>query len=147
MMKNNPQSSANDSAVLGAWRQLSDDYLRDVEAGRVSALSKEDLAFEAGYLSALVVIGVEQAKAYRHPDARALQDAAATLQWPAETMNLAVGFLEQRYTRLRDGGQADALLAWAHSVRNAASDGEGLLPLTAVQHDAIVKAEPKGATR
>ncbi|MDR3453165.1 MAG: hypothetical protein P4L96_10230 [Rhodoferax sp.] len=128
---------------MDGWRQLSDDYFRDADRGQVSSLSKEDLAFEAGYLSALVVLGVEQSRIYLHPDPRALQDAAEKLRWPTETMDLAIRSLAQRYESNRDGAQADALLAWARTVQDAASEGEGFLPLTKAQHDAIAEAEPK----
>ena len=59
MTKSSSPSPTDESTVLDGWRQLSDDYFRDADQGHVSALSKEDVAFEAGYLSALVVIGVE----------------------------------------------------------------------------------------
>lgn len=121
MTNNKPQNSSDDSAVLGVWRQLSQDYLRDAEGGQVSALSKEDLAFEAGYLFALTVLGVHQAKKYSHPGTKTLQAAASKLGWPLDAMNVATDFLHQRYEPNRDGSRAVALLGWAHRMQAAAS--------------------------
>ena len=59
-------------------------------------------------------------------------------------MDIATSFLAHRYESNRDGTRADALLAWAHRMRHAACDGEGFLPLTRAQHEALAKAEPKG---
>ena len=106
-MRHNPQGSADDSAILDGWRQLSEDYFRDADRGQISSLSREDVAFEAGYLSALAVLGVEQAKGYQHPDPRALQDTAKKLEWPNAAMDIAIRFLAQRYESNRDGTQAD----------------------------------------
>lgn len=121
MIAENPLDLSTDHRILKGWRQLAEDFLRDAMRTGTSALSREDLAFEAGYLWALRVLGVEQAKGYQHPDPQALKDAAEKLGWPDGAMELALRFLVERYEPGRDGAQADELLRWARRMQDAAS--------------------------
>lgn len=110
------------ASVRHGWLLVAGDLLRDALRGTLSASSREDCAFDAGYLYALAAIGVEAAQAVAHPHPDALLAAARALGWPNKAMDPAISHLKRRYSPRRDGSKAEPLLRWAFQMQKAAAD-------------------------
>lgn len=95
---------------LQGRRTLADSFMRDALREATPWRSRADLAFEAVYLYALMVLG-DEADDFEHPDARVLKAAAEKLDMTAEQIGPAVKYLENRYDpAIPDDGSAYRVL-------------------------------------
>ena len=84
--------------------------IRDAQREATPWRSRADMAFEAVYLYALMVLG-EQADDFEHPDPQVLIAAAQKLNMTAEEIGPAVEYLEHRYDpAMPDNGSAYRVL-------------------------------------
>ncbi len=100
--------------------QISENYLNDAAHNEMSARSREDCAFNAGYLFALEAIPSSFTGKLEHPSDLVITVAARYLCLDMAVMAPALTFIREQYSLGRDGSQVDALMAWALLMKKAA---------------------------
>ena len=101
--------------------QIAENFLQDAVNNEMSLRSREDCAFNAGYLCALEAIPSSFSERLEHPSRLALRAAARCLGLDMAVMEPALTFIREQYSPTRDGRNVEALLAWALLMKKAVS--------------------------
>lgn len=101
--------------------QIAENFLHDAVHNEMSARSREDCAFNAGYLFALEAVPATFTEKLEHPSRFAVRAAARCLGLNMKVMEPAFKFIREQYSLRRDGSQVDALLAWALLMKKSVS--------------------------
>lgn len=101
--------------------EIAENFLHDAINNEMSPRSREDCAFNAGYLFALEAVPASFTEKLEHPSRFAVRAAARCLGLRMTVMEPAFSFIREQYSPARDGSQADALMAWAQLMKNAVS--------------------------
>jgi len=93
--------------------QIAEDFLYDAVNNEMSPRSREDCAFNAGYLFALEAIPSSFTGKLEHPNDLVITVAARYLCLEMAVMAPAFTFIREQHSLERDGRNVDTLLAWA----------------------------------
>lgn len=112
--------------VVDAWRTRCALAMRDAVRSEISPLARAGALWDAGYISALLILGPDAASQYEHPTEDVLEAVRARLNWPHSRIHWGRWFLQNKYAM---GGfrvyEQDRvrwnLLKWAVFMRAAAS--------------------------
>ena len=99
--------------------QIAENFLHDAVHYEMSPRSREDCAFNAGYLFALEAVPASFTEKQQHPCPRVIKAAARCLGLDIAVMKPALTFIREQYSLERDGHNVDALLAWALLMKKA----------------------------
>ena len=99
--------------------RMAEGFLRDAMREQNSTATREDCAFDAGYMFALEVVPAGVINTVDHPNHEVLSAAARCLALDAAAMSSASNFIDQRYAPGRDDRHLEALHAWALLMKNA----------------------------
>ena len=99
--------------------QIAEDFLHDATNNEMSPRSREDCAFNAGYLFALQAIPSSFTGKLEHPNDLVITVAARFLCLDMAVMTPALTFIREQYLLERDGHNVDALLTWALLMKKA----------------------------
>ena len=101
--------------------QIAEDFLHDAINNEMSPRSREDCAFNAGYLFALEAVPASFTEKQQHPCPRVIKAAARCLGLDIAVMEPALTFIREQYSLGRDGIEVEALMAWALLMKKAVS--------------------------
>ncbi|ABM39900.1 hypothetical protein [Polaromonas naphthalenivorans] len=101
--------------------QIAENFLHDAVNNEMSPQSREDCAFNAGYLFALEAIPSSFTGKLEHPNVLVITVAARYLCLDMAVMEPAFKFIREQYSLGRDGRNVDALMAWALLMKKAVS--------------------------
>lgn len=101
--------------------EIAENFLHDAVHNEMSARSREDCAFNAGYLFALEAVPASFTEKLEHPGRLAIRAAARCLCLNMKVMEPAFKFIPEQYSPARDCSHIEALLAWALLMKNAVS--------------------------
>ena len=101
--------------------QIAENFLHDVAKNEMSPQSREDFAFNAGYLFALEAVPASLTEKLEHPSRFALSAAARYLGLNVTVIEPALTFIQIQYSPARDGRNVQALLDWALVMKKAVS--------------------------
>lgn len=93
--------------------QIAENLLKDAVSNKLSPMSREDCAFNAGYLFALEAIPSSFTGKLEHPSHLVITVAARNLGLDMSAMEPALNFIQMQYSPGRDGRNTEALMAWA----------------------------------
>jgi hypothetical protein len=99
--------------------QIAENFFNDAFNNEMSARSREDCAFNAGYLFALEAVPASFVEKQQHPCQRVVRAAARCLALDVAVMESALNFIREQYSPGRDGHHVEALLAWALAMKKA----------------------------
>ena len=99
--------------------EIAENFLHDAVHGEMSPRSREDCAFNAGYLYALEAIPSSFTGKLEHPNDFVITVAARYLCLDIAVMEPAMTFIREQYSLERDGIAVEALLAWALLMKKA----------------------------
>lgn len=101
--------------------QIAENFLDDAVNNEMSPRSREDCAFNAGYLFALEAIPSSFTGKLEHPSDLVITVAARYLCLDMAVMEPALTFIQMQHSPARDGLNVEALLAWALLMKKAVS--------------------------
>ena len=101
--------------------QIAENFLYDAVNNEMSSRSREDVAFNAGYLFALEALPASFTEKQQHQCPRFIRAAARCLCLEIAVMEPALTFIREQYSLERDGIEVEALLTWALLIKMAAS--------------------------
>ena len=101
---------------------MAEDFPHDATNHEMSSRSREDCAFNAGYLFALEVIPSSFTGKLEHPNDLVITVAARYLRLDRGVMEPALTFIREQYSLERDGHNVDALLTWALLMKRRSSN-------------------------
>lgn len=112
--------------ILDRWRSLVAVSFKDASRKENSPLTRASASWEAGYVSALIILGLDAAKAYQHPSEQVFHDVQAKLNWSSTNLFPGVWFLENKYemagtTTEEQETIAEQMDRWARQLWRAAS--------------------------
>ena len=99
--------------------EIAENFLHDAVHNEMSPRSREDCAFNAGYLFALEAIPSSFTGKLEHPNDLVITVAARYLRLDMDVMEPALTFIREQYSLERDGSQVEALLTWALLMNKA----------------------------
>ena len=99
--------------------EIAENFLHDAINNDMSPRSREDCAFNAGYLFALEAIPSSFNGKLEHPNDFVITVAARYLCLDIAVMEPAMTFIREQYSLERDGIAVEALLAWALLMKKA----------------------------
>ena len=99
--------------------EIAENFLHDAINNDMSPRSREDCAFNAGYLFALEAIPSSFTGKLEHPNDFVITVAARYLCLDIAVMAPAMTFIREQYSLERDGIAVEALLAWALLMKKA----------------------------
>lgn len=99
--------------------EMAESFLHDAVHHEMSPRSREDCAFNAGYLFALEAVPASFTEKLEHPSRFVVRAAARCLDLRMTFMEPAFLFIREQYSPTRNGNQADALMAWALLMKKA----------------------------
>ena len=99
--------------------EIAENFLHDAINNDMSPRSREDCAFNAGYLFALEAIPSSFTGKLEHPNDLVITVAARYLCLDIAVMEPAMTFIREQYSLERDGIAVEALLAWALLMKKA----------------------------
>lgn len=99
--------------------KIADKFLHDAVHNEMSPRSREDCAFNTGYLFALEAVPASFTDKQQHPCPKVIKAAARCLGLDIAVMAPALTFIREQYLLERDGHNVDALLAWAQLMKKA----------------------------
>ena len=99
--------------------EIAENFLHDAVNNEMSPRSREDCAFNAGYLFALEVVPASFTEKQQHPCPRVIKAAARCLSLDIAVMEPALTFIREQYSLERDSHNVDALLTWALLMKKA----------------------------
>lgn len=99
--------------------EIAENYLYDAVNNEMSSRSREDVAFNAGYLFVLEAIPSGFTGKLEHPNDLVITVAARYLRVDIAVMEPALTFIRKQYSLERDGSQVEALMAWALLMKKA----------------------------
>ena len=99
--------------------EIAENFLHDAINNDMSPRSREDCAFNAGYLFALEAIPSSFTGKLEHPNDFVITVAARYLCLDIAVMEPAMTFIREQYSLERDGIAVEALLAWALLMKKA----------------------------
>jgi len=99
--------------------EIAENFLHDAINNEMSPRSREDCAFNAGYLFALEAIHSSFTGKLEHPNDLVITVAARYLCVDIAVMEPALTFIREQYSLERDGIEVEALLAWALLMKKA----------------------------
>ena len=99
--------------------EIAENFLHDAINNDMSPRSREDCAFNAGYLFALEAIPSSFTGKLEHPKNFVITVAARYLCLDIAVMEPAMTFIREQYSLERDGIAVEALLAWALLMKKA----------------------------
>ena len=99
--------------------QIAENFLHDAVHHEMSLQSREDCAFNAGYLFALEAIPFSFTGKLEHPNDLVITVAARYLRLDMGVMEPALNFIREQYSFERDGHNVDSLLTWALLMKKA----------------------------
>lgn len=102
--------------------QIAEDFLYDAVNNEMSSHSREDVAFNAGYLFALEALPSSFTGKLEHPSDLVITVAARYLCVDIAVMQPALTFIREQYSLERDGHNVDALLTWALLMKRRSSN-------------------------
>lgn len=100
--------------------RIAEGFLQDAMLEQNSMATREDCAFDAGYLYALEVVPSGYTQLFVHPSHGVLTAAARCPALDVAAMKPALDFIDQRYSLGRDGGHFEKLYGWALLMKKAA---------------------------
>ena len=101
--------------------QIAENFLHDAANDEMSPMSREDCAFNAGYLFALEAIPSNFTEKQQHPCPRGIKAAARCLGLDIAAMEPALTFIQIQYSPAREGRNVQALVDWALLMKKAVS--------------------------
>ena len=101
--------------------QIAEDFLHNAINNEMSPRSREDCAFNAGYLFALEAVPASFTEKQQHPCPMVIKAAARCLGLDIAVMEPALTFIREQYSLGRDGIEVEALMAWALLMKKAVS--------------------------
>jgi len=101
--------------------QIAENFLHDAANDEMSPMSREDCAFNAGYLFALEAIPSSFTGKLEHPNSLVITVAARYLCLDMAAMETALMFIREQYSPARDGRNVETLLDWALRMKKAVS--------------------------
>ena len=99
--------------------EIAENFLHDAINNDMSPRSREDCAFNAGYLFALEAIPSSFTGKLEHPKNFVITVAARYLCLDIAVMKPAMTFIREQYSLERDGIAVEALVSWALLIKNA----------------------------
>lgn len=99
--------------------RIAEGFLQDAMLEQNSMATREDCAFDAGYLYALEVVPSGYTQLFVHPSHGVLTAAARCPALNVAAMKPALDFIDQRYALGRDGSHFEMLYGWALLMKRA----------------------------
>ena len=99
--------------------EIAENFLHDAINNDMSPRSREDCAFNAGYLFALEAIPSSFTGKFEHLNDFGITVAARYLCLDIAVMAPALTFIREQYSLGRDGSQVEALVSWALLMKKA----------------------------
>ena len=99
--------------------EIAENFLHDAVNNKMSPRSREDCAFNAGYLFALEAIPSSFTGKLEHPNDLVITVAARYLCVDIAVMAPALTFIREQDSFGRDGSQVEALVSWVLLVKKA----------------------------
>lgn len=95
-MPHSTSSQIQDNLIVSNWRRHISLAMKDTAYVGSSIVMRSAAAWDAGYISALLILGPSAAHQYAHPDAQVLEDVRVKLHWRKSRVEPALWFMKNR---------------------------------------------------